>query len=101
MAKKSMVEKNKRRGLLIEKYAEARKKLTAIVKDPSATLEDKFKAQELLAKLPRNSCKTRYRNRCALTGRSRGYYGFFKLCRLELRRLALKGELPGVKKASW
>ena len=101
MAKKSMVEKNKRRELLVKRYAKVRGKLVGVVKDPQASMEDKMMAQEKLAKLPKNSSAIRVRNRCALTGRPRGYMGFFKISRIELRRLALKGELPGVKKASW
>ncbi len=101
MDKQSMVEKNKRRIKLVKQYAETRSKLAGIVKSQDASFEDKMKAQDLLDKLPRNSSKVRVRNRCALTGRPRGYMGFFDLSRIELRRLALKGELPGVKKASW
>lgn len=101
MAKKSSIEKDKRRRELYRQYRDTRSKLVKIVKDPAASWEDKVKAQQELSKLPRNSSIVRMRNRCALTGRARGYMGFFKISRIELRRLALKGELPGVKKASW
>ncbi|MBT4855763.1 30S ribosomal protein S14 [bacterium] len=101
MAKKSKIERNKQRIELVKQYADVRKELVDVVKDQHASIEDKIMAQEKLSKLPRNSSKVRVRNRCALTGRPRGYMGFFKISRIELRRLALSGELPGVKKASW
>ena len=101
MAKKSMIEKNKQRIELVKRYADIRKKLVDVVKDQHASMEDKMLAQDKLGKLPRDSSRVRVRNRCALTGRPRGYMGFFMISRIELRRLALSGELPGVKKASW
>lgn len=101
MARKALVEKEKKRSRLYQKYAEKRKQLTAIVKDPATSLEEKRKAQMALDKLPNNSSITRLRNRCALTGRPRAFIRMFKLSRLAFRKFALLGLLPGVKKASW
>ncbi len=101
MAKKSAIEKNKRRRQLVEKYAEKRAALKAIVKDRSRDPQERFEAVLALAELPRNSSKVRVRNRCALTGRPRGYYRRFGLSRIALRELASEGQLPGVTKASW
>lgn len=101
MAKKSSVEKNNRRKLLVAKYAQKRAELKAIVKSASSSMEERLKAQDKLSALPRNSSPVRVRNRCALTGRSRGYMGLFKLSRIMFRELALQGVLPGVKKTSW
>lgn len=89
MAKKSSVEKEKKRQQLVEKYAEERRRL----REPGDW--------EALAKLPRNSSPTRLRNRCGLTGRSRGYMRRFGLSRITFREMALKGEIPGVTKSSW
>lgn len=101
MAKKSAIEKNKRRRQLVEKYAEKRAALKAIVKDRSRDPQERFEAVLALAELPRNSSKVRVRNRCALTGRPRGFYRRFGLSRIALRELASEGQLPGVTKASW
>lgn len=101
MAKKSSVEKNNRRKLLVAKYAQKRAELKAIVKRASSSMEERLKAQDQLSALPRNSSPVRVRNRCALTGRARGYMGLFKLSRIMFRELALQGVLPGVKKTSW
>ncbi len=101
MAKKSSVEKNNRRKLLVARYQERRAELKAVIKNPSSSMEERLEAQEKLSALPRNSSRVRVRNRCALTGRSRGYMGFFKLSRIMFRELALQGVLPGVKKTSW
>jgi small subunit ribosomal protein S14 len=101
MAKKSAIEKDKRRRQLVEKYAEKRAALKAIVKDRSRDPQERFEAVLALAELPRNSSKVRVRNRCALTGRPRGYYRRFGLSRIALRELASEGQLPGVTKASW
>jgi len=101
MAKKSSIERNEHRAHLIQKYSEKRKELKAKILNPSTTDEEFYAAQRQLALLPRNSSPVRYRNRCAITGRSRGYFGKFGVSRLTLRELALKGVLPGVTKASW
>jgi small subunit ribosomal protein S14 len=101
MAKKSMIEKNMRRERLVERYAARRAELTGIVKDPKKSLDQKQFAQAELAKLPRNSAAIRVRNRCAITGRPRGYMSEFKLSRIKFREMASSGLLPGVKKTSW
>lgn len=101
MAKKSKIAKNLKRKKLVAKYAERRAALVAISKDPNASLDEKFEAQAALAKLPRDSSAVRVVNRCALTGRPRAYYRKFGLSRIALREEALKGNLPGVVKASW
>jgi len=101
MAKKSVIERNKKRKRLIKKYAEKRAELKAILKDPETSDEDFFKAQRKLSKLPRNSSPTRYRNRCELTGRSRAYLRKYGVSRLTFRELASQGKAPGVVKASW
>lgn len=101
MAKKSSVEKNNRRRILAARYNEKRLKLKEMVRDEALSIEERIAAQEQLQLLPRNSSPVRIRNRCALTGRSRGYMGKFKLSRIKFRELALQGLLPGVKKTSW
>ncbi len=101
MAKTSKIAKNEQRKALVAKYAEKRAKLKAIIRDPKVPFADKQLAMSALAKLPRNSNPGRVRNRCVLTGRPRGYYRKFGLSRIALRELALRGELPGVTKASW
>ena len=101
MAKKSAIEKNKRRQALVEKYAARRNELRAIVKDRARDPEERFEATLQLAKLPRNSAPVRVRNRCAMTGRPRGYYRKFGLSRIALRDLASNGQIPGVIKSSW
>lgn len=101
MAKVSMVERDKKRKKLAKQYAAKRAALKAIIKDQSIPADERFQATLKLAKLPRNSSKTRQRNRCALTGRPHGYYRKFNLSRIALRDLASRGELPGVTKSSW
>ena len=101
MAKKSKLAKNKVRKRLVAKYAERRAVLVAIMKDPKASLEDKYAAQRSFAKMPRDASATRVRNRCVLTGRPRGYYRKFGLSRLMIREEGLKGNLPGLIKSSW
>ena len=101
MAKKSKIAKNERRAMLIERYAERRAELTAIIKDPEAGYAEKREAYQELAKMPRDASATRYRNRCGLTGRPRGYYRKFGMSRSALRQAAHNGELPGIRKASW
>ena len=101
MARKSVLIRNDNRRKLIERHAKRRDKLRAILKDHNALYEDKMKAQEEMQKLPRDSCKARYRNRCRITGRSRGVYRRFGISRSVLRQLVLNGEVPGVTKSSW
>jgi len=101
MAKVSMIQRDVKRKKMVKKYAPKREALLAIARDKSAKPEDIFKANMELAKLPKNAMPSRQRNRCALTGRPRGYHRKFDLCRVQLRDLALKGQLPGVTKASW
>lgn len=101
MAKKSAVEKNKKRERLVEKYKARREALIEIIKNKETSPEDRFEATLKLAKLPRNSSSTRVRNRCALSGRPRGYYRKFGISRIELRNRANQGEVPGVVKSSW
>lgn len=95
-----MIEREKRRQKLVDAYAETRKELRAMSVDIKRTPGERFAARQELAKLPRNSAKIRLRNRCAVTGRPRGYMRFFGLSRITFRELALKGELPGVRKGS-
>ena len=101
MAKKSKIAKNEQRKALVAKYAEKRAALKAKVKDPKVSFAEKQEAMVALQKLPRNSNPIRVRNRCVVSGRPRGYYRKFGLSRIALRELALRGELPGVTKASW
>lgn len=101
MAKKSQINRDNKRRALIEKYAEQRAALRKTLKDPNTSIEEKFEAQAGFAKLPRNSCPTRKNNRCAVSGRSKAYYNKFGISRIALRELALRGQLPGVRKSSW
>jgi small subunit ribosomal protein S14 len=101
VAKKSSIEKNARRIKLAKSIAGRRTRLKAIAIDRTAPPEERFDAQLKLAKLPRNSSATRVRNRCAMTGRPRGYYRKFKLSRIALRELASSGQIPGMVKSSW
>ena len=101
MAKTSSVNKNNNRRRLVAKHAGKRKKLKAMAADSKLPAEDRFKARIKLAEMPRNSSKTRVRNRCELTGRSRGFYRKLKLCRNQLRELASQGLIPGMVKSSW
>jgi small subunit ribosomal protein S14 len=101
MAKLSQVLRDQRRKKLIEKYAEKRAELRKRLNDANVSIEEKLQIQEQFAKLPRNSCPTRLKRRCEVSGRSRGYYRKFGISRIALRELALKGQLPGVRKSSW
>ena len=101
MAKKSMIEKNKRRERLSKQFAAKRARLKAIANDKNLPMEERFAARLKLAELPRNSSPTRIRNRCELTGRPRATYRKFKLSRIALRDLASTGQIPGVVKSSW
>nr|AYO28191.1 ribosomal protein S14 [Synura sphagnicola] len=100
MAKKSMLQRELKRKKLVKKYFQKRKEIISELKKASS-LEQIFLFSEKLQKLPRNSAATRVRNRCWKTGKPRGYYRFFGLCRNALRELAHEGLLPGVTKASW
>lgn len=101
MAKASAVARNEKRRKLTEKYANKRAELKAVANDKGATLEERFKATQELSELPRNSSKTRIRNRCGLTGRPRGVYRKFELSRISLRELGSRGYIPGIIKSSW
>jgi small subunit ribosomal protein S14 len=101
MAKTSSVERNKKREKLAKQYANRRAKLKDIISNREATPEDRFEAVLKLAELPRNSAPTRIRLRCEVTGRARGNYRKFKLCRIQLRELGSKGQIPGMVKSSW
>ena len=100
MAKKSSVEKNHRRRRMADRYATRRSELRAIVHDRTRA-EERFEATLMLAKLPRNSAKVRVRNRCALTGRPRGFHRKFGMSRIAVRDLGSQGQIPGLVKASW
>lgn len=101
MAKTSKIAKNNRRAVLVARYADRRAELIKIIKDPDASYEDKREAYASIAKMPRDASATRYRNRCNVTGRPRAYFRKFGLSRIALRDMAHRGELPGIRKASW
>jgi len=101
MAKKSSIEKNKKRERLAKQYSAKRARLKAIADNDQLPMEERFTARLKLAELPRNSSKVRIRNRCELSGRPRGVYRKFKLSRIALRALASTGQIPGMVKASW
>ena len=101
MAKLSSINKNNRRIKLADKYFKKRQKLKKIIMDKKISLEERFKAQQKLSKMPRNSAKTRVRNRCQITGRPHGVYRKLKISRIALRQLGLEGKIPGMVKSSW
>ena len=101
MAKMSSVNKNNRRMKLSKKFYNKRMKLKKIIMDKKISLEERFKAQQKLSKLPRNSAKTRVVNRCQITGRPHGVYRKLKISRIALRKLTLEGKIPGMVKSSW
>lgn len=101
MARQGAIENNNRKRKLVAQYAERRAELKKIAKDESMPTDERFKARLKLAEMPRNSSKTRIRNRCELTGRPRGYYRKLKMCRNQLRELASQGRIPGMVKSSW
>ena len=101
MAKLSAVNKNNSRIKLSDKLYKKRAALKKIVMDKKITLEERFKAQQKLSKLPRNSAKTRVMNRCEITGRPHGVYRKLKISRIALRQLGLQGKIPGLVKSSW
>ena len=101
MAKKSMIAREKKRITLCEKYREKREKLRNLISSTAASYEEKEAAQISLQKLPRDSSRSRIRNRCNITGRTHGYYRKFGLSRNKLREAAMRGDIPGLTKASW
>ena len=101
MAKLSSINKNNKRIKLSDKFFKKREKLKKIVMDKKLPLEERFKAQQKLSKLPRNSAKTRVRNRCEITGRPHGVYRKLRISRIALRQLGLQGKIPGMIKSSW
>ena len=101
MAKKSAIDKNLKRRKQVESRAARRARLKAIVMDRSLPIEERFEANLKLAEMPRNSAKNRLRNRCAVTGRPRGYYRKLGMSRIALRDMASFGQVPGIVKSSW
>ena len=101
MAKLSSINKNERRKKLVQKYASKYEKLKALANDESKDETERLIARLKMAELPRNANPTRVRNRCELTGRTRGYYRKLRLCRNMLRELASQGLIPGMVKSSW
>ena len=101
MAKLSSVQKNLFRKKLIKKYKSKRESLKSKIKDKNISLDERILFQNKLNDLPRNGSSIRHRNRCELTGRSRGVYRKFKLSRIKIRELSMSGDLPGVVKSSW
>ena len=101
MAKTSSIQRNLKRIKLVKKFSKKRKDLKKIIKNKNLPLEERFNAQLKLAKLPRNSARTRIRNRCEITGRPHGVYRKLKISRIALRELASMGKIPGMTKSSW
>ena len=101
MAKLSSINKNNRRIKLSDKFFNKRSKLKKIIMDKKLPLEERFKAQQKLSQMPRNSAKTRVMNRCKITGRPHGVYRKLKISRIALRDLGLAGLIPGMTKSSW
>jgi len=101
MAKKSMIAREKKRERTVQKYAKKRAELKAIIKSVNVTDEDRWAAQIAFQKLPRDASPVRQRTRCQLTGRPNAVYRKFGLCRNKLREAAMRGDVPGLVKASW
>ena len=101
MAKVSSIQKNLKRIRLVNKFLKKRAFLKKIIKNKKLPLAERFAAQLKIAKLPRNSAKTRVRNRCEITGRPHGFYRKLRISRIALRDLASKGKIPGMTKSSW
>ena len=101
MAKTSLIQKEQKRRRRVAQHAEKRAVLVQVIKDPGASLEEKEAAYKAIQKMPRDASPVRMHNRCSITGRPRAFYRRFGVSRLVLRRLAHRGELPGVRKASW
>lgn len=101
MAKKSMVERERKRQRMVEKHAETRGEMKKILADRDVSIEERFRISMRLAKMPRNSSPTRLHNRCQVTGRPKGYYRKLKISRIALRELGGSGQIPGMIKSSW
>ena len=101
MAKLSLINRELKREALVKKYSKKRAELTALINDQSKSAEDRYQARLKIQQLPRNANPTRLRNRCEITGRPRGTYRKFGLARGKLREVAMRGEVPGIVKASW
>jgi small subunit ribosomal protein S14 len=101
MAKLSLINRDQKRRALVKKYAKKREALESIINNPKASDEVRYAARLKLQQLPRNANPTRLRSRCALTGRPRGFFRKFGLGRSKLREFAMRGEIPGIVKASW
>ncbi|HTX23100.1 MAG TPA: 30S ribosomal protein S14 [Steroidobacteraceae bacterium] len=101
MAKTNMVEREKRRAKIVKRYATRRAELKELIRSPKTSPEDRMAAQARLQTLPRDASPSRLRNRCQITGRSRGVYRKFGLARQKIREVAMRGEIPGLAKASW
>jgi small subunit ribosomal protein S14 len=101
MAKKSMIERGKKRERMVKQYAAKRAELKSIMANPATSDEEFFAAQRKLTKLPRNSSKVRLRNRCSITGRPRAFIRKFRVSRIMFRELAQQGQIPGLTKSSW
>ena len=101
MAKKSMIERERKRAKAVKRYANKRASLKKTIRDPNSSDEERREAVLALQKLPRNASPTRLRNRCAITGRPKGFYRKFGLARNKLREETMKGNVPGLSKASW
>lgn len=101
MAKKSSIENNKRRQRLVKKFAGRRERLLSLANDETKAMDERFEARLKLAQMPRNGSKTRIRNRCEVSGRSRAVYRKLKMSRIALRELGNKGLVPGLVKSSW
>ena len=101
MAKKSMLERERKREKLVKRYAAKRAQLKEIIRSPNSSDDERDAAQIKLQKMPRDASASRLHNRCALTGRPHGYYRKFGLARTKLREATMNGEIPGLRKASW
>jgi len=101
MAKVSMVQREKKRQKLVDKYAAKRAELKALIINPNISDEERWDAQQKFQKLPRDASPSRQRNRCRVTGRPHGYLRKFGLCRNKLREAAMRGDVPGLTKSSW
>lgn len=101
MAKTSLINREQKRRDTVKKYAAKRTELLAVINNAKASDEERAEARDKLQALPRNASPVRLRNRCALTGRPRGYFRKFGLARNKLREIAMRGEIPGLTKASW
>ena len=101
MAKKSSINKNERRKEVVKRYADQRANLKEVIRNPGSSLEERMEAQRGLQALPRDASPSRVRNRCLISGRSRGFLRRFGMSRIDFRLAALRGEIPGVTKSSW